>query len=60
MYYYILQKKEKKKRELSKETVLRFNETVKAHVTEQQLLHFMEVAEVINDLINDKKIFKED
>ena len=51
-----LTKEGKEKRELSKETVLRFNETVKAHVTEEQLQHFMEVAEVINDLINDKKI----
>ncbi|CCG52785.1 Probable transcriptional regulator, MarR-family [Flavobacterium indicum GPTSA100-9 = DSM 17447] len=55
-----LTKEGKEKRELSKETVLRFNETVKSHITEEQLQHFMEVAEVINDLINDKKIFNED
>ena len=47
----------KEKRELSKETVLRFNETVKQHISEEKLQHFMEVAEIINDLISDKKIY---
>lgn len=45
------------KRELSKSTVLRFNETIKENITDEKLQHFMEVAEVINDLISDKKIF---
>jgi DNA-binding MarR family transcriptional regulator len=47
----------KEKRELSKQTVLKFNETVKKNITEEKLNHFMEVAEVINDLITEKKIF---
>ncbi|MGL2993955.1 MarR family winged helix-turn-helix transcriptional regulator [Flavobacterium sp. TSSA_36] len=47
----------KEKRELSKNTVLRFNETVKEHVSEEKLLHFMEVAEIINELILEKRIF---
>jgi DNA-binding MarR family transcriptional regulator len=49
----------KEKRELSKNTVLKFNETIREHVTDEKLLHFMEVAEVINDLISDKKIFND-
>ena len=47
----------KKKRELSKNTVLKFNETVKQHVSEEKLAHFMEVAEIINELILEKSIF---
>jgi DNA-binding MarR family transcriptional regulator len=47
------------KRELSKSTVLNFNETIKKHVTEEQLQNFMEVSEIINELIADKKIFTE-
>ena len=49
----------KEKRELSKNTVLKFNETVKANITEEKLQNFMEVAEVINELITDKKIFND-
>ena len=47
----------KEKRELSKNTVLKFNETVKQHVTEEKLAHFLEVAEIINELILEKSIF---
>ena len=47
----------KEKRELSKSTVLKFNETIRQHVSEEQLNHFMEVAEIINELIVDKNIF---
>lgn len=47
----------KEKRELSKNTVLKFNETVKKHISEEQFQHFMEVSEIINELINEKKIF---
>ncbi len=49
----------KEKRELSKSTVLKFNETVKQHVSEEKLQHFMEVAETINELIQDKNIFNQ-
>jgi hypothetical protein len=41
----------------SKATVLKFNEVVKQNITEEKLNHFMEVADVINDLITEKKIF---
>ena len=48
------------KRELSKTTVLRFNETIKKHVSEEKLQNFMEVSEIINDLIADKQIYIEE
>ncbi|MCX2678440.1 MarR family transcriptional regulator [Galbibacter sp. EGI 63066] len=48
----------KEKRETSKEVVLKFNETVKNHVSETELENFFKVAEVINELISEKKIFK--
>jgi DNA-binding MarR family transcriptional regulator len=47
----------KEKRDLSKNTVLKFNETIKKHVSEEKLTHFMEVAEIINELILEKNIF---
>jgi len=49
----------KEKRDLSKTTVLKFNETVKKHVSDEKLLHFMEVADTINELIQDKNIFNQ-
>ncbi|WP_445714020.1 MarR family winged helix-turn-helix transcriptional regulator [Flavobacterium sp.] len=54
-----LTKDGKEKRELSKDTVLRFNEAVKQHISEEKLQHFMEVAEIINELIADKKIYND-
>lgn len=47
----------KEKRELSKNTVLKFNETIKNNISEEKLNHFMEVAQSINDLIADKSIY---
>ena len=47
----------KEKRELSKNTVLKFNETIRKNITDEQLQHFIEVSEIINELINEKKIF---
>ena len=49
----------REKRELSRRNVLKFNDTVKQHVTEEQLRAFMEVAEVINNLIHEKNIFNQ-
>ncbi len=48
----------KEKRELSKETVLKFNEAVKQNVSLEKLEHFMEVSEIIHELIAEKKIYK--
>ena len=50
----------KEKRELSRTNVLKFNEKIKQNVTEEQLRHFMEVSEVINEMILDKKIFHQE
>ncbi len=47
----------KEKREFSKNTVLKFNEAVKQNISEEQLQHFIEVSEIINELIQDKNIF---
>ena len=47
----------KEKRELSKQTVLKFNEVVKNNITEEKLNHFIEVADSINELISEKKVF---
>jgi DNA-binding MarR family transcriptional regulator len=47
----------REKRELSKNTVLKFNETIKNNISPQKLLHFMEVSETINELITEKSIF---
>lgn len=50
----------KEKRELSKDTVLKFNDTVNKHVTQDELNNFMKVSEVIIDLITERKIFQLD
>ncbi|MGB5238656.1 MAG: MarR family transcriptional regulator [Flavobacteriaceae bacterium] len=45
------------KRTDSKDVVLRFNEVVKAGVSEDHLQGFFEVIDVINKLISEKKIY---
>lgn len=50
----------KEKRELSKNTVLRFNDAIKQRVSDEKLRHFSEVAEIINEMIAGKQIFPED
>ncbi len=47
----------KERRELSKTTVLKFNEIIKKNISEEKLKHFMEVSDIITDLISEKKIF---
>ena len=47
----------KEKRAQSKETVLRFNESIRQNISEEKLKNFMEVADTINELISEKKIF---
>ncbi len=49
----------KEKRVLSKNTVLLFNDTVKANLSDEKLKNFIEVSEIINQLITDKKIFRD-
>ncbi|WP_348799644.1 MarR family winged helix-turn-helix transcriptional regulator [Flavobacterium adhaerens] len=50
----------KEKRELSKNTVLKFNESVRQNISEEKINNFIEVAEIINELIQNKNIFKSD
>jgi DNA-binding MarR family transcriptional regulator len=50
----------KEKRELSRDRVLKFNDVIRQHVPQEKLDSFMEVAEVINDLISEKLIFNTD
>ncbi|MGB5394030.1 MAG: MarR family transcriptional regulator [Lutimonas sp.] len=47
----------KEKREISKHTVLQFNNSVKEHIEEIKIEHFFEVTELINKLITEKVIF---
>ena len=47
----------REKREYSKERVLTFNETVRENISEEKLDHFYEVAELINNMISNKKIY---
>src|SRR6218665_1891534 len=47
----------KEMRAQSKTTVLKFNEVIKQNISEEKLNHFMEVADTINELIAEKKIF---
>ncbi|SFD21660.1 MarR family winged helix-turn-helix transcriptional regulator [Algibacter pectinivorans] len=47
------------KRESSKEKVLIFNEAIKSNVSPEKLKHFYEVAEVINDMVCNKKIYNQ-
>ncbi len=46
-----------KKREISKEVVLRFNEVVKENVSDDKLQNFFEVIDTINKLIVEKKVY---
>ncbi|AZQ57861.1 MarR family transcriptional regulator [Maribacter sp. MJ134] len=48
------------KRKDSKDVVLRFNEVVKQHVSDDKLKGFFEVTETINKLIADKNIYIKD
>jgi DNA-binding MarR family transcriptional regulator len=48
----------KEKRDLSKKSVIEFNEAIKKNVSAEKLEHFIEVTEKINELIQVKNIFK--
>ena len=47
----------KEKRAYSKEKVLTFNEAIRNNVSEEKLNHFYEVAELIIDMVTNKKIY---
>lgn len=44
-------------RNVSKEKVIQFNEIIAKHISEEKINHFYEVSSVINELIQNKKIF---
>ncbi|REE82236.1 DNA-binding MarR family transcriptional regulator [Lutibacter oceani] len=46
------------KRDISRQHVIQFNETVKNHISEEKIKHFFEVTETINKLIANKTIFE--
>jgi DNA-binding MarR family transcriptional regulator len=50
----------REKREYSKERVLTFNETIKNNIPAEKLEHFFEVAELINNMISNKKIYNKE
>ncbi|WJJ97856.1 MarR family winged helix-turn-helix transcriptional regulator [Algibacter luteus] len=49
----------REKRAYSKDRVLTFNETIKKNISEEKLKHFYEVAEIINELVSNKKIYNQ-
>ncbi|MCG9792434.1 MarR family winged helix-turn-helix transcriptional regulator [Flavobacterium algicola] len=54
-----LTQKGKEKRAVSRENVMQFNDAVKRHIPEDKLQNFIEVAEIINELIQNKSIFNQ-
>jgi DNA-binding MarR family transcriptional regulator len=48
------------KREYSKDRVIRFNNAVREHISDEKIGHFYEVIETINDLIQNKKIYNQE
>lgn len=49
----------KEMRKISRESVIAFNEKIRAHVSEEKINHFFEVTEKINKLIAERDIFKD-
>lgn len=49
----------KEKRDLSRDTVLKFNEVIRQHISPEKLAAFIEVSETINELISEKMIFSD-
>ncbi|WP_242135328.1 MarR family winged helix-turn-helix transcriptional regulator [Aestuariivivens marinum] len=49
----------KEKRDYSREKVLTFNNAIRNNISEEKLDHFYEVAELINDMITNKRIYEQ-
>ncbi|MDO5977757.1 MarR family winged helix-turn-helix transcriptional regulator [Flavivirga spongiicola] len=47
------------KRDYSRDKVLTFNESIRNNISEEKLNSFYEVAEVINDMVTNKKIYNQ-
>ena len=45
------------KRNISREHVIKFNDTLRKYISEEKINHFFEVTESINKLISDKIVF---
>jgi MarR family transcriptional regulator, organic hydroperoxide resistance regulator len=54
----VLTKEGKKKREISKQTVLRFNDAVREQIEEEKLLIFFDVLQQVNRMIDKNKIYE--
>lgn len=50
----------KEKRELSKNSVLQFNDKIKDNISEEKIKHFFEVTDMVKKLISQKEIFTAD
>ncbi len=49
----------REKRAYSKEKVLTFNDAIRNNIASEKLDHFYEVAELINDMVTNKKIYNQ-
>ena len=49
----------KEKREYSRDRVLIFNDVIRKNISEEKLNHFYEVTELINEMVSNKKIYKQ-
>lgn len=49
----------KEKRDYSKEKVITFNDAIKENISEEQLKNFYDVAELINNMVTNKKIYNQ-
>lgn len=47
------------KRDISKASVYEFNQAIRENISKEKIDHFFEVTELINDLINQRSIFKD-
>jgi len=50
----------REKRDFSRDKVLIFNDAIRNNISEEKLNHFYEVAEVINDMVSNKKIYNQE
>lgn len=47
------------KREISKASVFEFNQAIRDNISQQKIDHFFEVTELINNLLNQRVVFKD-
>lgn len=47
------------KRDISKASVYEFNQAIRDNISKQKIDHFFEVTELINDLLNQRSVFKD-